>query len=314
MQGHCLKPFNVPSFGLEIPIRVRENFPKPLIDFWGKDTVLDPVLWFKKAESLVKTAGAEFLSLYFNLDGEIDEIENATALFSKIQKISSIPLMVRGSGRADFDGKFLPKIIESLEKPAIIAFAQELNYEPIVKSILKSPLKADIKLVLRAPIDITLTKELNALSLGLGLPLENIIMDTDTGAVGMGLDYGYSIIERLKIAKNEGDNVLSPPVIVFSGEESFKTKESKSDDFKDSRGSLKTRFNAVEIATTMALITAGADFAVCWNPKTIETILNIYSMNRGAASVENLSNNAVSSGVVVKSGVKSKNSVTGGIL
>ena len=180
--------------------------------------------------------------------------------------------IIRGSGQKAFDAEFLPKIAEKVNKPSIIAFAQDLNYEPIVKSILKSPCGADIRLVLRAPIDINLTKELNILCKDLGFNPENIIMDTDTGCVGMGLDYGYSIIERLKIAKKEGDEVLNPPIIVFSGEESFKSKESKSDDFKDTRGSLKVRSCAVEIATSTALLCAGADIIVCQNPRTIEAM------------------------------------------
>ena len=118
---------------------------------------------------------------------------------------------------------------------------------------------------------------MNILCEDLGFDPENIIMDTDTGCVGMGLDYGYSIIERLKIAKKEGDSVLNPPIIVFSGEESFKSKESKSDDFKDTRGSLETRSATIEIATSTALLCAGADIIVCQNPRTIEAMAPLVS-------------------------------------
>lgn len=270
---------NYPVFALEILTKIKDNFPKPLMDFWGKGIVFNFKEWFLSAQKCALKSGADYLSVYFNIDDKKD-IDEALSLFEFVQKNAEIPLIIRGSGQKDLDAIFLPKIIENLKKPAIVAFAQDLNYKPIVNSILKSPIKQDIRLVLRAPIDINLTKELNLLCMDLGLPVENILMDTDTGCVGMGLDYGYSIIERLKIAKKDGDSVLNPPVIVFSGEESFKSKESKSDDFKDTRGELKTRFNTIEISTTMALIAAGADVLVCQNPKTIETITSLYLHNK----------------------------------
>lgn len=265
-----------PEFALEILMNIRENFPKPLIELWGEDVVKNPLLWFDLAQKKAKNTGADYISVYFNIDDDYSKIDYYFNLFTDIQKKADLPLIVRGSGQKNFDAKFLPKIINKVDKPCIIAFAQDLNYVPIVKSILKSPLRNDIRLVLRAPIDINLTKELNILCEDLGFSPQNIIMDTDTGCVGMGLDYGYSIIERLVIARNDGDTVLAPPIIVFSGEESFKSKESKSDDFKDTRGSLKTRSATVEIATSTALMCAGANIVVCQNPKTIETMLSLY--------------------------------------
>jgi len=270
--------YKTPTFALEILVNIKENFPKPLMDFWGEDVVFDTLKWFRAAQKKAIEVGAKYVSIYFNIEDNPDFIAQNLELFNKIQDCAKIPLIVRGTGQKNFDSLFIPKLVENIKKPAIVAFAQDLNYEKIVKSILKSPLKDDIKLVLRAPIDINLTKELNVLTMDLGFPCKNILMDTDTGCVGMGLDYGYSIIERLIIAKNEGDSVLNPPVIVFSGEESFKSKESKSDDFKDSRGDLKTRAATVEIATTTALFCAGADFLVCQNPETISAILSLCNM------------------------------------
>ncbi len=264
-----------PVFALEILTKIKENFPKPLADYWGADVVFDTILWFDKAQNRALNSGAEYISVYFNID-ESFEIEESVKLFIELQKKSKMPMIIRGSGQKDLDNNLIPRLVKEIKKPAIIAFAQDLNYVTIVNSILESEYKDDIRLVLRAPIDITLTKELNVLCMDLGIKPQNIIMDTDTGCVGMGLDYGYSIIERLCIARAEGDKVLNPPVIVFSGEESFKSKESKSDDFKDTRGSLDVRAYSVEIATTMALISAGADIAVVWNPKTIETIAPLY--------------------------------------
>lgn len=266
-----------PDFALEILVNIRENFPKPLCDLWGEEVIKNPLSWFDLAQKKAKNIGASYLSVYFNIDDDFSKIDENLKLFEEIQDRAELPLIVRGTGQKGFDGEFLPKIVQRIKKPSIVAFAQDLNYEPIVKSILKSPCCTDTRLVLRAPIDINLTKELNILCEDLGFPRENIIMDTDTGCVGMGLDYGYSIIERLILARKDGDVVLNPPIIVFSGEESFKSKESKSDDFKDTRGKLETRAATVEIATSTALLCAGANIIVCQNPRTIEAMLPLVS-------------------------------------
>lgn len=267
--------FLKPEFALEILVNIRENFPKPLSDLWGEDVIQNPFVWFEAAQKEAESIGARYLSVYFNIDDDVSKIDENLALLEKIQAFAKMPLIIRGTGQKGFDAKFLPRVAEKVNKPSIIAFAQDLNYEPIVKSILKNPIKDDIRLVLRAPIDINLTKELNILCEDLGFPSKNIIMDTDTGCVGMGLDYGYSIIERLVIARDDGDEVLGPPIIVFSGEESFKSKESKSDDFKDSRGSLEIRSAAIETATSTALLCAGANIIVCQNPKTVKTLSSL---------------------------------------
>lgn len=277
-----------PEFALEFLIKIKENFPKPLTELWGEDVVCNPLLWFDAIQKKAENIGAAHISVYFNIDDDFAKIDENVELFEKIQANARLPLIIRGTGQKSFDAVFLPKLIEKVNKFSIIAFAQDLNYEPIVKSILKSPKASDIRLVLRAPIDINLTKELNILCADLGFDPENIIMDTDTGCVGMGLDYGYSIIERLKIAKKEGDRVLNPPIIVFSGEESFKSKESKSDDFNDTRGSLKTRSSAIEIATSTALLCAGADIIVCQNPETIATLCSLLSLNTKFAPSEEI--------------------------
>ena len=189
-----------PIFALEILTKIKENFPKPISDYWGEGVILNTVEWFKMAQGKALNSGAKYVSVYFNID-EDSEIDTCLKLFSEIQSLSKVPLIIRGSGQKTLDEKLIPALVQQISKPAIVAFAQDSNYTAIVNSILNSNYRDEIRLVLRAPIDINLTKELNVLCMDLGMKPQNIIMDTDTGCVGMGLDYGYSIIERLCIAR-----------------------------------------------------------------------------------------------------------------
>lgn len=257
------------TYVLEIPFRIKENYPQVLKDYWGKDNIKDPLSFFKKAQEKALFLNLQYLSFYLNIEEE-SEIDDCIKIVKEIDKISKIPLIIRGSGQKNIDAKLLPQIAPLVKKTSTIGCVQEANYKDIVEKAL------DHTLILRTPIDINLTKELNILSSDAGLPLNQILIDPDMGCVGYGLDYGYSIIERIKLA-SDSDKMLNMPIIVFAGEESYRAKETKSDDFKPSWGKLETRSNSWEISTAEALICAGADIVVLWHPRTIEILREVYN-------------------------------------
>ena len=79
----------------------------------------------------------------------------------------------------------------------------------------------------KTPMDVNLAKQLVILIHDMGMPLERIIMDPTTGALGYGIEYGYSVMERLRLAALQGDSMTQQPMLVTPGEEAWKTKEAK---------------------------------------------------------------------------------------
>ena len=256
-----------PIFGLEILYKINENYPENLKKYWGEDTVEKPLKWFESACSKAVEVGAKIVCLALNIDetDETQEINDTVQKASQVAVESGLTFMLKGTGQKDFDASILPELVAILKTPSIIAPIQDKNYAQIVQSTLSG----NHTCVLRTPIDINLTKELNILSLDEGLKTENILIDPDMGCVGYGLDYGYSIIERIVCARKEGDKMLDMPIIVFAGAESFKAKEAKSADFTPSWGCVETRGLTWEISTTTALLSAGADIAIVWHPDTV---------------------------------------------
>ena len=104
--------------------------------------------------------------------------------------------------------------------------------------------------------------------------MDKIIIDTDIGGLGYGLDYGYSTIEKIKL---EDDEYLKMPIISFAPFESLKTKEAKSEAFSESWGSLKDRAKMFEIASATAVKAAGADIIVLHNPDSINVMKGLDS-------------------------------------
>lgn len=183
---------------------------------------------------------------------KFENIEQKTLLQKALPKITK-PLMIIGSGKDDVDKTLLPELISVLDRNCIICSANENTYKAIVPKI------GEHKLVLKTPIDINLCKELNILSSEFGLGLDKIIIDSDIGGLGYGLEYGYSMIEKIKL---ENDKYLNMPIISFAPIESLKTKEAKSDTFSKSWGSLEMRRKYFQIAAASAAKAAGADIIV----------------------------------------------------
>ncbi len=76
-------------------------------------------------------------------------------------------------------------------------------------------------------MDVNLSKQLNILIHDMGMPMERIITDPTTGALGYGIEYGYSVMERLRLAALQGDGMTQQPMIVTPGEEAWRTKEAR---------------------------------------------------------------------------------------
>ena len=217
---------------------------------------------------------ADIIALKFNVKEENldDNIEKSKTLLKELLPKIEKPLLVQGANNKSIDTKLLPALMDILnadKKEAIIAFADENTYKEITPKVVEG----NHILAIKTPIDINLAKEMNILTSDLGLDLNRILIDTDMGGLGYGLEYGYSIMERIKLAAfDSGDKMLNMPLIAFAGEEAYKAKEAKSDTFSDSWGDFKKRSIMFEITTAAAVMAAGANLIVLEHPDTIKTL------------------------------------------
>lgn len=165
------------------------------------------------------------------------------------------PLMVCGTGDDEVDKILLPKIIKILDRECIISNANEKTFKQIIPEIIKGK----HHIVLKSPIDINLAKELNILSVDMGLDKSKIIMDTDIGGLGYGYEYGFSIMEKVIQEGNNGDVYLEFPLFSNASTEALKTKEARSSDFSKSYGELEDRRKMIELTACAGVIAAGAN-------------------------------------------------------
>ena len=167
------------------------------------------------------------------------------------------PVMLRCTGDDTEDRELLPEFIKILDRESIIAYVNENTY----KSILPAVINGNHKLVIRTPIDINLAKEMNILTSEEGLSLDKIIIDTDIGGLGYGFEYGYSIMEKIKI-EGQNDKYLNMPLISFAAEETAKTKEAR-----DEKSGL-----FLEISSAAGVKAAGANYIVLTKTEALKAL------------------------------------------
>ncbi len=206
----------------------------------------------------------DILALYFEVEKE-EQVKEAVQLLKNSLPAITKPLMICGSGKSDIDKVLLPELIKVLDRVCIISFADETNYKTIVPYVISG----NHYIVLKSPIDINLAKELNILSVDLGLAKNRIIMNTDIGGLGYGYEYGYSILEKVVIEAQKGDEYLILPLLSEAAIESLKTKEAKADTYSKSWGSLSERARMIELAAASGVLSAGANIIVMTNPDNI---------------------------------------------
>jgi acetyl-CoA decarbonylase/synthase complex subunit delta len=128
-------------------------------------------------------------------------------------------------------------------------------------------------LVGESPIDVNIAKQLNILLADANVDLNRVLIDPLTGGLGYGLEYTYSVMERIRLAALGGDAMLNCPLVCLVGEEAWKAKESRVPADKEPLwGNQPERGIHWEVATAMALIEAGAEVVVLRHPEALARI------------------------------------------
>jgi acetyl-CoA decarbonylase/synthase complex subunit delta len=116
------------------------------------------------------------------------------------------------------------------------------------------------------------------------LKKERIAIDPLTGAMGYGLEYTYSVMERIRLTGLGGDTMLAGPMIVNPGYECAKVKEARAGEKEfPAWGPLEKRAGLWELTTAMSLLYAGADILVMYDPYALAEVKKaIFGLMDGA--------------------------------
>jgi acetyl-CoA decarbonylase/synthase complex subunit delta len=249
---------NPAKFALEVLDMKPEDWPEHAIEPY-RDVISDPVAWAKKARGF----GVDAISLLLvSTDPAVKDspADKAAALAKQVAEAIDVPLIVYGSGDEVKDVEVLSKVAQVCDgMNLLIGPVLKENYEAVGKAILDHGHTA----IAQTPLDINLLKELNV-KLSKFFPAERIVIDPLSSALGYGMEYSFSLMERVKqIGIMTKDSMTMMPIIANLGGECWKTKQAKEN---------KKQGLLWEGMTAISLLLAGANIAVLRHPETFKLI------------------------------------------
>ncbi|MAT99860.1 MAG: CO dehydrogenase/CO-methylating acetyl-CoA synthase complex subunit beta [Anaerolineaceae bacterium] len=251
-----------PVVAVEIADARPEDWSSLLLEAWG-DAASNPAQWAQAAEK----AGAGLIQLSLGLE---NTAETAVSTVKSVLQATGLPLIVVGPGQADKDNELLVPIADACKgERLLLGICEDKNYRTIVAGAMAN----DHLVIARTAMDVNLAKQLNILISDMGMPLDRVIMDPTTGALGYGFEYGYSVMERLRLAALQGDGMTQLPMLVTPGEECWKTKEAKvGSGVPEAWGDWQERAITWETLTAVMLIESGANIVTLRHPESVKRV------------------------------------------
>ncbi len=259
---------NKPVIAMEIWDMEPQDWPAAAVAPF-KDVLADPAAWAKKC---VDEYGAEIIVLQLkSIDPNDTDAspEEAAATVKKVRAAIDVPLVVWGCTAPAKDEVVLKKIAEECQgENLILGPVEEKNH----KGIGAAAMGYGHTVISSSPIDVNLAKQVNILLENLGVPLDKVIVDPTTGGLGYGLEYTYSVMERLTMAAmTQGDDKLQNPLINNLANEVWKCKEAKQTvEEAPELGDPEKRGILMEAVGAVSYFMAGSNIMIMRHPEAVK--------------------------------------------
>jgi acetyl-CoA synthase len=269
MEGNAGNP---PAVAMEVFDAPPEKYPAALENLFG-GMLADPA---SMARRCVEEFGAQAISV--RLDGCHPDKGNrspqdAADSVATVLRAVGVPLIVSGPSHFEKRNEVMKKIAADFAgENLLLNWAETDNY----KTIAGAALGYGHCVVAQSPIDVNMAKQLNILLAAMGVAPDKIVIDPMTGALGYGLEYTYSVMERIRLGGLGGDAMLSQPFVCAIGFETAKCKEANAEGKEFPLwGDAAGRGVNLEVSAAMALINAGANLLVMYYPEAVKTVRGV---------------------------------------
>ena len=266
-EGECP---NRPVIAYEIQDCPPTDWPETVQNVY-KDVSGDPVKWAKYCQDELKADAIALRLLSTHPDRDNRSAGEAAQTVKDVLAAINIPLIILGSNNIEKDSTVLVAAAEAASgSNCIIGKAQEGNY----KTIVAAALAHNHKLIAMSELDINLAKQLNILITQMGFDKSKLITDPMCSALGYGLEYTYSVMERIRLAGlAQNDPTMQPPIVGDVGMYVWKIKETIAPeaDVPD-WGSIEERGIAWETLTATSMILAGTNLLIMRHPTAVNNV------------------------------------------
>jgi CO dehydrogenase/acetyl-CoA synthase delta subunit len=271
--GETVMPFqlyegampNRPLIAMDVLDAKPEEWPDSLARHFAG--VMDnPVEWAKKCVNDYQAEAICLSLVSTDPNGLNKPAAEAAKVAAEVIKNIEVPIILWGCGNADKDTETLREITAMVgDKKVCLAPLSDANY----RSIGATAMAFQHSMVAASPIDVNLAKQLNILLENLGVSLDTVLIDPSIGALGYGIEYTYSVMERIRLAAmTQKDEKLQVPFVCNLGREVWKTKETRlpSDAML---GDQERRGVLLEAITASCLLMAGGEVLIMRHPQAV---------------------------------------------
>jgi acetyl-CoA synthase len=271
--GETAKPFHLwegsmphrPLVALEVLDNITDKYPPVLRDIYGDEALHNPV---EMAKTCIEKYGADLLSV--SLVGTHPEKGNKSAdeavkLVGSILEAVEVPLIITGHSHYDKHNEVMKAVAQTFAgENLLLNWVEQDNY----KTLAGAAMAYGHSLVAQSPIDVNIAKQMVILLSNMDFPKDRIVVDPTTSALGYGVEYTYSVMERIRVTALDGEPMLCAPMIVSTGAETGKIKEAKASesDFP-AWGKVEDRIAALEFVAAQSYLYAGADLLIMYHPE-----------------------------------------------
>jgi acetyl-CoA decarbonylase/synthase complex subunit delta len=230
----------------------------------------DPAAWAKLA---VEKFGADMVTLHLI---SIDPLQKDTSPEEAVKTVEDVlqavdvPLIIGGCGDPKKDLAVFEKVAETFagERFLLSSVTQDMDVE---KAALAAKKHGHVVLSF-TPMDMNLARELNR-RLYEFIPKDHIVMDTTTAALGYGLEYAFTVMERARLAALMGDQELQHPM--SSGTTNAWAAREAWMKMAPEWGPRELRGPIWETITALTLLFAGVDLFMMMHPAAVKTLKDV---------------------------------------
>ena len=230
----------------------------------------DPAAWAKRC---VDKFGAEMVQLHLT---SIDPLlmntspKEAAKTVENVLEAVDVPLAVGGCGDPIKDLKVFKKVAEVGEGERLLINSVTLDMD--IQGMAELVKKHGHAVIAFTSMDMALARELNR-KLYEFLPKEDIVIDTTTAALGYGLDYAFTVMERTRLSGLMGDEELQHPMAsgttnAWAAREAWMKMDPK-------WGPREFRGPIWETVTALTLLLTGVDWFMMMHPAAVKTVKDV---------------------------------------
>jgi len=242
-----------------------EEWPDSLARHY-QDVFDNPLAWARKCVQEYKAEAICISMVSTDPNGMNRSSAEAARAAAEVIKGVDVPVIVWGCGNGEKDTDTLREITSMIgDRTVCLAPLSDSNY----RSIGATAMAFRYPVVAASPIDVNLAKQLNILLENLGVSLDTVLIDPSIGALGYGIEYSYSVMERIRLAAlTQKDEKLQVPFICNLGREVWKAKECRlpSDELL---GDQERRGVLMEAITASCMLMAGGELMIMRHPGAV---------------------------------------------